>query len=271
MGRIFPARAGPVKIIAALILCVPLFACGIESYVALDQVSESSISRTGERAIIRFSNIPAYPSRYFRNFMIYYRIYLSTRTPSGGTIPTTDFSSINSTLAYDYASLLPYTNPDNTNSLTNVASQFSSKNYYPLSTIDGRGVDIIDSEILYNANSEDLTLEIGNLPYIQATYGSAAPVFSRGSHRGLVMHRSTGGGIFTTYPNQLFVATSGTNGLLTTTPSSTVNRDVAPVSGGGTATYAYICLYIFAVGINEDLTPIYSRPTFIGVFALDPP
>ncbi|MDR1909320.1 MAG: hypothetical protein LBQ35_05345 [Spirochaetaceae bacterium] len=257
--RIFRLRAAGV-----LLLCLPLFACGIEDYILLEQIPESSVSRTDKSAVIRLPSMPA--AGYFSNFVIYYRIYLSDSLQSG-PISSAQLGTINPTLLSDYNAIEPYTRSDDTTSVTAVISQFTGRNYYPLESIDSGGNNVIDRDIMYNASSaEELRIEF-SLSYINNVYpGFEAPLLSRAANVRL-MHRSTGNGTFTIMPSgdRRFLSDSE---LLATTPSATVNRDVVRASTMP-AHYIYAALYILAEGINDDLVPIYSRPTFIGVFLLD--
>ncbi|MDR1910052.1 MAG: hypothetical protein LBQ35_09090 [Spirochaetaceae bacterium] len=247
----------------ALLLGFLLLTCGIEDYIMLEQIPESNITRTDASVGIRLPPMPT--AGYFSNFVIYYRIYLSNSLQSG-IISSAVLGTINPTLLSDYNALEPYTRSDDSTSVTAVISTLTGRNYYPLESLDSSGNNIIDRDIMYNASStEELKIEFG-LSYIGGEYpGFGAPLLSRAGNVRL-MHRSTGSGTFTIMPSgdRRFLVTPE---LLGTVPSTTVNHDVVS-SSAMPANYAYMALYILAEGINDDLVPIYSRPTFVGVFLL---
>jgi hypothetical protein len=67
--------------------------------------------------------------------------------------------------------------------------------------------------------------------------------------------------------NRYFLNTTDLNS--STNVSTTVNADVVEVSSStGGARYAYVALYIVVTGIDNNYSPIYSAPTFIGVLRL---
>ncbi|MDR2516535.1 MAG: hypothetical protein LBC88_04035 [Spirochaetaceae bacterium] len=246
--------------IAAVPLLLLLSMCGLDDYTFLDRVTEQAISvPTDVHAEIA---LPAYTvpqTNYFTRFVFYYRIYLSD-TNTTGRIQPASFSTINSALAADYAALLPYTDPSSTVSVTNIAAQFSYRNYYEVMEIDG----------LMGNGPGTVNVEF-DTGYIAGLSLSLPPPVAPVAVRGTItaqLRRSTGYGAFQLRPSDLFLATPE---LFSTPVSITVNRDVQASSSGAPA-YAYVSLYIVTQGQNDtDLSPVYSRPTFIGVFSLPPP
>ena len=235
--------------------------CGLDDYAFLDRVTEQAISvPTGVRAEISLPAYGAPQSNYFTRFVFFYRIYLSN-TSITGRIQPVSFSTINSALAADYAALQPYTDPSSTVSVTNIAAQFSYRNYYEVMEIDnvmgnGPGTVSIEFDAAYIAG-----------PPLSLPPPVAPVVVRSGTMPRLT--RSTGYGAFQLQPSSgLFLATTE---LFSTPVSITVNRDVQ-ASSTGVPSYAYVSLYIVTQGQNDtDLSPVYSRPTFIGVFSLPPP
>jgi hypothetical protein len=244
-----------------LILCgICLCTCGIEDYIYLSQIPEANITWPNDREVEL--KLPVMPGSYFSNYTIYYRIYLSSQLVAG-KISSASFSTINSTLFSDYSSFEQYTQPDSTISVTNIASQFQGRSYFPLtaSTIYS-GNDSINDDMLSNSG-QNLFIDFSQNLYP----GFDAPVLVRGAMVKYML-RSNNNGTFVIIPtgDPRFLASTE---LRETTPSSTVNSDIVRASTAGTPAYAYVALYILAAGIDDDLSPIYSRPTFIGVFKLD--
>ncbi|MDR1108010.1 MAG: hypothetical protein LBL19_03140, partial [Spirochaetaceae bacterium] len=93
--------------------------CGIDNYIRLYQISRDTIVvDLNNRA--KIGQFPSQPGDYFRNYEIYYRIYISGIMEMG-TIGEGMLSTISPTLASNYASIQPYTNAD-TATATNVGT-----------------------------------------------------------------------------------------------------------------------------------------------------
>jgi hypothetical protein len=95
-------------------------------------------------------------------------------------------------------------------------------------------------------------------PYLSYSGGVTVP-----------LKRSNGGGVFTPVPsNRYFLNTGELNDSNNIKP--TVNADVVTISSPvGSQRHAYVLLYIVTSGLNEQsYTPIFSIPTFVGIFLL---
>ena len=83
------------------------------------------------------------------------------------------------------------------------------------------------------------------------------------------LRRSNGSALFRPMPaDRYFFNTRELNAGANV--SNTINADVSDRSGLADSgdRYTYAAMYIVVAGIDDNLTPIYSAPTFIGVFLL---
>jgi hypothetical protein len=230
-----------------------LSSCGIEDYYFLYSVPPGNIQVTlNNRATIQLPSLSA-EYYYFTNFTIFYRIYISGIQESG-TIQTSQasLSAINSYLSSDYFAIEPYTKSD-TSVSSSTASLFQGRGFYKLELQNA----IIDNVLSNDVMGQTLILDFpvtGARPYLNID-GS--------SH---ILYRSTGEGSFNPVPNRYFLNTPDLNSSANV--SSTVNADVANRSGISGPRFTYAAMYIVVTGIDSNFTPIYSAPTFIGIFAL---
>ncbi|MDR1985366.1 MAG: hypothetical protein LBP88_00145 [Treponema sp.] len=193
-------------------------------------------------------------SSYFTHFTIYYRIYISAVSLSGSIGPG-DLSTLNSTLANDYGAFLPYTSNTDTTISTSIGSLFRNRNYYAL-TVEGTNI-----EDILSSNSQNKTL---TLDFIQVS--GTIPVL-RMDNTDYKLQRSTGNGLFSPVPqDRYFFNTLELNSNANV--SSSINADVAALSGTADVRYTYVALYIVATGIDPNFSPIYSAPTFIAILRL---
>jgi hypothetical protein len=234
--------------------------CGIDEYQYLDSVSTGNIQVTlNERVTIQ---LPSINANYFTHFTIFYRIYISAYN-APGTIQTSysELSRISPTLASDYSSIEPSTTTavnNNNNSTSNASSIFKSRNYYELA-YQSEG-NVREGKDVLNTQNTTLLIDFPTTMYY--------PYLTiKGDTWDL--YRSTGSGNFTPVPDRYFVNTSELNS--SDNAISTRNGDVANNSVTGQR-YTYASLYIVATGLDQQsYTPIYSIPTFIGIFRLPDP
>jgi hypothetical protein len=240
-----------------------IFSCGIEDYLYLDYVDEGNITLvvSNTTATISLPDFDTSEYYYFTNFSLFYRIYISDANIIA-TYPyhTEDLSRINSSLASDFSMLSYYTSSDTTIT-NNLASQFSSRKYYPLELQERS----IESVLSTSSLGERITLDFSNgrAPVMIAGDISSGPTY--------MLRRTSGQGNFIPVPSdRLFFNTDDLNSTVNAT--ILINNDVAdksPVIIGPRSTY--VSLYIVATGRDTNLTPIYSRPTHVGVFFLPSP
>jgi hypothetical protein len=269
---------GPRKfhLIAITLACLALFAsCGIEDYYYLEPVEYVSSNINSATVLL--------PANYteFRYYNIYYRIYLSDNLL---TSVTTDAnrSLINPALATHYNTVDPYTSNDNV-SPNAIASIFSTLNYHSLYYIDSTYTYELNANILFTNSSALIpTIPTGllhpltsndlinldftdnaNGAYLRITY-TAPP----GTSPVLYLYRSRDR--FTPQPNRSFIFSTGAGnltdeGIITADVNADVEKNPYMSSSDR---YAYISLYIVAVGMDPNYTTIYSKPKHIGIFRL---
>ncbi|MDR2376326.1 MAG: hypothetical protein LBD96_07810 [Treponema sp.] len=251
----FPYRTG-ILFRSALTVIVPallfLHSCGIESYYYLPEVPAGNITTSSNQwASV---NLPSISVPYFTYFALYYRIYISYEQIAN----IGNLGFVNTTLDSDYRYLAPYTNTSTSTSI-NVASIMTSRGYQSL-FFETSG---ISSDLLSIKNGGTLRIEFplsGSNPYI--SYPA-----SGGTTGTAVLMRSNGNGAFSPLPNRYFLNSGPLNDPANI--SSTINADVADTNSSGSNRYAYASVYIVSAGLNEQsYTPIFSIPTFVGIFRL---
>jgi hypothetical protein len=256
-----PPRSSPAKRRAVLLIpAVPaailfmLVSCGIESYHYLPPVPSGNItSSLNEQATI---TLPGIASSDFTYFALYYRIYISYSNRTGFSLSASDLRDINQTLYSDYTSLSSYTDTSNTTTV-NIASVMANRSYQPLYFADVFGNISPNALISPGIQVHLAFLQSGTAPYLELP----------GDDR-RTLKRSNGGGTFNPLPlHRNFLNSDDLNSASNIT--STINADVAAPSGSGTTRHAYVAIYIAAAGINgQTYTPIFSTPSFVGIFKL---
>jgi hypothetical protein len=229
--------------------------CGIEAYHYLPPVPSGNItSSLNERATIM---LPSINSSDFTHFAMYYRIYLSYSNRTGFSLSQNDLRDINQTLYSDYTYLSSYTSTTNTTTV-NIASTMSNRGYQSLYFELPSGE--ISSGVLTNPG-----IQI-QLDFPQS--GSRPPYLSFSTGDTVSLKRSNGGGTFSPLPaSRDFLNTNDLN--RDANISTTINADVVSPSGSGNIRHAYVAMYIASAGINEQsYTPIFSIPSFVGIFKL---
>lgn len=241
-----------------IVLCITvLVSCGIEDYPFLYPVPQGNITQDGDfQATI---NLPNLGIDYAPYFTIYYRIYISGRQPSGGRIDEGSMNDVNPTLSSDYAYFLPYTTAGTTTISTSVGTLFNNRNYKTLALEEAN----IERDILsQNAGGKTIILDFPQ------TSGTTIPVLVIDNTR-YNLQRSTGNGLFSPKPdNRYFLNHPELNASANV--SSTINADVVnidPPNSAGTR-YTYVALYIVVTGIDNNFSPVYSAPAFIGILRL---
>ncbi|MDR2184224.1 MAG: hypothetical protein LBO80_00940 [Treponema sp.] len=204
-------------------------------------------------------SLPSVSSSDFTHFALYYRIYISYSNRTGFSLSANDLREINPALYTDYTYLSSYTSTSNTTTV-NIASVMTNRNYQPLYFEDSSGG--ISSGVLTTPG-----IQI-QLHFPQSGDINNPPYLSLPGNARMKLKRSNGDGAFSPLPaHRYFLNTVDLNsdGNINTT----VNADVAAPSGSGATRYAYVAMYIATAGINEQAyTPIFSIPSFVGIFSL---
>ena len=248
--RLFPACIG----LAALV--TQFLSCGLEEYYYLDPVPQSSITmELNNKATIQ---MPSSSYSYFTHFSIFYRVYISGSAVTG-TIQTSydALRNINPALAADFSAIYPLTDITNTGS-TNVGAQFKSRRFYELELYGIDIASILDSTAFGGTMVIEFPPNTGSLPTLTLNGAS----FS--------LYRSTGDGTFAPRPNRYFLNHPDLNSSANT--AAHINADVADnigISSDPAQRYTYAIMYLSAIGLNsQDITIVYSKPVFIGIFRL---
>jgi hypothetical protein len=254
MPRAFLRFIFPVFFIAALGM-----SCGIEDYKYLRPVYSGDIdSRIGERVFIRIpgGSQPA----YFNYYIIYYRIYISG-TPISGSISADQLDQINPALANDYRVLLPYTNTDNTVVPTTINSTFVRQKYYVLALSDNSRLDA-------GSSGTTITLDFARtFPSRPALFMGDTRVNPSLAPIDLLRYSEVDMRPYAN--NRYFVNSSDLNDGELINQITFTNLDVANIANVSGRKETYVSMYILAYGIDaKDYSPIYSTPTFIGIFRL---
>lgn len=142
----------------------------------------------------------------------------------------------------------PYTNVE-TSSATNVGTVFSNLKYFPLD------FENINYEIRQN---HTITLDFSPTSVLE-------PSVMDSSGESYALFRSSQ----VTNPapnNRYFLNNSDLN-----SNANAIDTKNADVQGNSTITaerYTYVAMYIVATGRDSNYSPIFSKPTFVGVFLL---
>lgn len=241
---------------AVLTAALVLASCGIEDYLFLYPVPAGDVHvELNTRVQVRLPNLNTTEYYYFTHFNLYYRIYISD-VPLTNEINTAgDRSLINSALAGDYSAIEPYTVTTDTMNSTNTGSLFSGRKYYTLE------LESVDIERILNtaALGQNIVLNFTQTPGTRPSLTMDGQTYT--------LTRSNGNGAFTPQPDRYFFNAPELN--RSENAIATVNADVADKSGVSGPRYTYAAIYIAVVGIQTPAyTPIYSRPTFVGIFRL---
>jgi hypothetical protein len=222
-----------------LALSASFISCGIDDYIVLAQVASSNITVTLDNTQAKI-NLPPQTSDYFKNYVIYYRIYVSG-TLTSATISESLLSGINATLANDYNAIRSYTNPD-TNTTTNVGTLFTGRNYFTL-----------NNGIPSPRNGGSFIVDFAFTGTMTEPSLNTSDPLRRSSD------------VTNPHPDRSFL----NRPELYDPQYASSNRDVQPSSTG--TGYTYVCMYICATGVDNNYSNINSKPTFIGVFLLPNP
>jgi hypothetical protein len=248
----------------ALALGCGLGSCGIETYKRLDPISSGIPMLLNTTAYIY---LPGGQPPYFRNFTIYYRIYISD-LPVAGVVDTGLMAQINPALYSDYNFFLPYTNTVSTVSPTTMGATFANRKYFPLE-LENASIDRILS-----TGGRTITLDFAanaqyNPSLIEGDIRNPPSSTPYPQHQ-LSRHTSNAS---RPYANNFYFVNSDdvNNGDHISSDSSNTNQDVQNSSAQSISgdRHTYVSMYILSYGLDDsNFTNIYSIPTFIGIFRL---
>jgi hypothetical protein len=240
-------------------LFICLASCGIDNYPYLPPVPAGNVSlrELGSGAVINLPPIEAAYLNYFRNFTFYYRIYLSdTLVP--GSVGLNDLTRINSSLNSDYLTLQSYTDGDDTRITTQIGSAFSNRNYYTLAL---QAINI--ESLLGGTGGAAVDIDFPDTP-------GEYPRLILNNNQTYNLYRFSETGIMRPIPeDRYFYNTSALTNEANISTAERTNLDIQikspPISG---PKYAYVSMYVLATGIDNNYSPVYSKPTFVGIFRL---
>jgi hypothetical protein len=219
-----------------------LASCGIEDYPFIPPVPNANVTASNYNVYVN-SPLPV-GNNYFLQYNIYYRLYQSGTLESGtGTDMTgTVLSTMNSQLASDINALFSLVQEDST-SATGV-SQLQSRSFLQLF-----GFEWASCYLDFSTSPPRISV---NAPSDENPVPDASD---------LQRYREM------TLPNDNYSlsATAISENIPTTGSISDINT--AGSQGASGFNYYYIALYIAAAGTDPAAyQPIYSRPTFLGVY-----
>jgi hypothetical protein len=262
VGRLLNAFLLPF---AALLLG----ACGLEDYPYIFPIPQGIIFRS----MNDFSRVPIPTDNagnpYFRNFVIFYRIYISNLLLSDTASPDV-FLGINPALSANYIEFERFIDSDTLINV-NMDRVFQGRRYKYLSLLtlpaDLNINNELSSSILGHTLEFDFSTDAVNqwgAPVMQVYAGGILL-------RTRILWRSADG--FSPQPagNRNFFNRDELwdSGFL----NDQFNADVQghPAHNPGISTYTYAAMYIMAMGYDSNHSPIYSTPSRIHVFLLPNP
>jgi len=250
-----------------LVICV-CFSCGIEDYIYLDAVDRTTDSNvTGAQFVLPYSST----SMYFRNYAIYYRIYLSDyNTVVNTVLSSEERNRINPALNSHFNTIDPYITNDNILP-GGIGPTFERLKYYQL-YVSLDKINEIDLSYLFSTGGYDslpgvrpggrIDLYFSNPtvgPYMTMDYDTASTQ--------LYLFRSNKASPFPK-EDRLFFQSNDSFDINNITPEN--NLDVEKAAGStNTTKTAYVSMYILAEGIDFSFSRVYSRPLHLGIFKLD--
>jgi len=243
----------PKKYLSIFVFSSFLLSCGLEQYYYLPQLSQDNIQLTSNNsAAVIIPSIEQY--YYATNYSIYYRIYIGNElNPNFNDKSSNYLTSINPSLNTDYNAIFPSTDPTNTTANTAINTLFKSRNYFELEL---NGVE--NGEILSKRGG---TLRLEFPAVLTAENPASYAVLNNG--KPVAMRRSSQ--LFYPVPDYTF---NNSNDLSNQAyANANANADVASINANPQY-FAYVSMYIAAVGTNAEFSPIYSKPTHIGIFKL---
>ena len=233
------------------LLCI--VSCGLETYIYLYPVEIITSTEVTRGEVFLPTQYP--PSdEYFRNYTIYYRIYL-TDFYEPTFVDGSQRRNVNTFLDDHFNTLSRYTVSESLMT-TAITKAFSDLNYHILSAADPVTQEEIPLYRILNSPSP------GTVPVRFDFTAFHIPYFTEPSGNSYLLFRSRSS---EPAPNRLF---NYSESLATSPITSNSNADVQPKTGSGSTRYAYVSMYILASGIDNGYSQIFSRPSHIGIFLL---
>jgi len=247
--------------VLSFVFVLSLVSCGLETEAFLEPVE--IVSSDKDRAEIVLPDQTSIPSPdLFRNYAIYYRIYLSDIPPPAQTINLpSQRQQINPSLEAHYNVLNRYTTTDNV-SPSAIDLEFRTLKYYSIFLRDVSSGAEKDLSAVLNSSLPPGT--IIRLAFPTTQNSTLTDTFFNNVYD-LLRANS-----FTSEPlNRLFVYSNNlANGNNVTNDQNTDIQKKTTGNENDIAPYAYVSMYILATGIDYNYSPLYSRIKHIGIFEL---
>jgi len=253
------------NIILSLLVCFLsifcLLSCGLEAFYYLDFLPD------GEYRDLNYASIQltprsddgyTAPSDYFNNFIVFYRIYISSELITGRIDTAEQRSLINATLNSDYNSLNSLTDKTSTTvNTSNLETTFFNRRYFMLN------LEEADINMVLSNSSRNNTLE-----FSFSTIPGERPTLILNGTAYTMQRANMGPGLnFTPRPDRYFL--NHADLINTANVTNEINADTA-TNTRQDLRYTYVSMYIAASGTSHEMPPrtIYSQPTFVGIFIL---
>jgi hypothetical protein len=251
---------------AAGVLCLTA-ACGIDEYAYVPQVPPQSIVelQMNNKATIKLPS--SVSSSYFTNFSIVYRIYISGQLDPG-QIQTSEgaLNTISPALRSDYTALYSYTDVTNSTASAGVGNEFKNKGYYEVALQGGATLlSVLGPSSFGRTVILDFPPNTGAIPTLTRDSTVYNLLRSKGDDK---IHTQENKPL--PADNRYFLNSSDLNTDANIDTTARTNLDIAAGNlSTGASRFAYVSLYIVAVGMNPTTqVPIFSKPTFIGILRL---
>lgn len=227
-----------------------LISCGIDDYIYLKPVTNTDWRSSNQ--IITFTIPTSQTEGYFREYVIYYRLYPSDISKIPQSFLVSDFSSINGAMYSDYTSIYPFSIEDDK---APVNLQYLIETTLGFKEL-GFGTAVTTKSALSTVSAIDGT------PLTESSSGKTVTIdfnlLSLGTaHPCLIIDNQK-------YRLLRFDATS-------TIPSRDFLNNAA-ASGtdfeGSAKQFTYALFYIVAKGIDDSFSTLLSRATFLGALQL---
>ena len=249
-----------------------LFSCGLEDYIYIFPVHDSDIVRSADRAIVQITNDNDTPEKYFRNYIIFYKIYVSDIYLPSFTVE--NYSQINPLLSSNHNTIRPFIGSEifGNRNLDNIFRDLRFR-YLEL---DGANIDVILSEGLPGGTpifNSTLTFDFTSNKHPNLTI-----TYQNGSTASYNLFRSTGGNVpFNPLPEHRYFLNDPVLRARENI-SDERNADVSDLIKDNNPVpeadilYSYVAMYIAAVGLDSvTYQYIYSTPSLVNVFLLPDP
>jgi len=249
------------QLLILVFLPIFLFACGIDVYYYLPQLSEGNI--TTELNTFATIVLPSLSEDYARGYSIYYRVYISD-FPIDTITTQSEMNSINPLLTSDWNALSQFTNPINYSQLP-TSNTFRNRNYHEMQLENESINNLLAGGITFNLSFPPIIGERPTLIIPGRIDTATQEEFSRNLFRNSGDGNNNGINFDPKPDRYFFYSTELVN---ETNHTLGINNDIA-LRNTGVSGHAYVSMYIVAVGSNPtNFSQIYSKPTHIGVFKL---